>query len=89
MVSMSFFENSSAPLCLRILECVKAFTKWGDNRFSDIPRKIRDTQKRLNALNKNVHIVGSMDKIKKLEGALDDFLESEELVGSAVQSFMA
>lgn len=71
--------NSSNPICSRITERVANLTKWGNNRFGDIPSRIGEAQKKLEMFNAKASEEDVAKQIKKVESVLDDLLESEEL----------
>jgi hypothetical protein len=60
----------------------QALTKlhaWGSNKFGNIPRRIKETQKDLLNLNPQNSIDNPMQLIKAKEKELDDLLQSEEI----------
>jgi hypothetical protein len=52
---------------------------WGSNQFGIIPKKIKETQKKLHELNLNSDKSNMMNQIHSKEKELDNLLESEEM----------
>jgi ribonuclease HI len=73
------WSSNSSQLNSKIPYCVEEFTRWGDDRFGNVPKKIRELQKQLEILNSNSDVAGNMRKIKEVEATLDDLFESEEI----------
>ncbi|KAJ1382723.1 Endonuclease/exonuclease/phosphatase superfamily [Sesbania bispinosa] len=71
---------SKSPLGVpfKIEACLENLDRWGSKKYGNIPRKIRTSQKKLEALYKVSHEPGKLEEIREEEGELDSLLSQEE-----------
>jgi len=73
------WENQDTNLNRKITGCVEALARWEDDRFGEVPKKIRSIQKKLDDLNRKSTLEDVVTEIRRQEARLDDLLESEEM----------
>jgi len=73
------WENQETNLNRKITGCVEDLARWEDDRFGEVPKKIRSIQKKLEDLNRKSTLEDVVTEIRRQEARLDDLLESEEM----------
>jgi hypothetical protein len=73
------WARSNEPIHQKLKITLSSLHRWGSNRFGTIPKKIKNIQEELHALNEQNGSQNLTDQLKLKEKELDDILESEEL----------
>lgn len=60
-----------------VRSCLEEFSNWTGKSYGNISRRIKDINKTLIYLHSHIHVMGVVEKIKRLEKELEDFLEEE------------
>jgi hypothetical protein len=66
------WDASETNMSKRIVDCVGSLSKWSQDRFGEIPKQIKITQKKLDKLNENSSQDGVLSEIRRQEARLDD-----------------
>jgi hypothetical protein len=66
------WDASETNMSKRIVDCEGSLSKWSQDRFGEIPKQIKITQKKLDKLNENSSQDGVLSEIRRQEARLDD-----------------